>query len=133
MTTNDLAEAERRILNQTREQAIAEIGADRYNQLITVYVDAHRNDPGTIGNPLVIDDLLGMTAPPNLPTHFTPAQQAAALEALGLDHHANEIARVDLEPHQMTVTTHDLDDEGRKHLGPDGDIAKTVTVIPLAL
>lgn len=73
-----------------------------------------------------------MSATPTLPTHFTTAQQAAALEALGLDCHANVIARVDLEPHQMTVTTHDLDDEGRTHLGPDGDIAKTVTVIPLA-
>lgn len=64
MTTNDLAEAERRIIHQTREQAIAEIGADRYNQLITVYVAAHKDDPGTIGNPLVIDDLLGMTTTP---------------------------------------------------------------------
>lgn len=67
-----------------------------------------------------------------LPTHFTPAQQAAALEALGLDHHANLIARVVIDPHEVTVTTHDLDDEGRTFLGPDGDVANTVTVIPLA-
>lgn len=73
-----------------------------------------------------------MDTTPTLPTYFTPAQQAAALEALGLDHHDNVIARVDLEPHQMTVVTHDLDDEGRNFLGPDGDIAKTTTVIPLA-
>lgn len=59
MTTTprtELEEAEHRIIGQTREQAITEIGADRYNQLISVFVEAHKNDPGTIGNPLQLDE-----------------------------------------------------------------------------
>lgn len=66
-----------------------------------------------------------------LPEYFTPDRQTLALETLGLDYAADEIASVLLEPHQMTVITHDLNDEGRKHLGPDGEIARTTTVIPL--
>lgn len=66
-----------------------------------------------------------------LPEYFTPDRQTLALETLGLHYEADEIASVLLEPHQMTVVTHDLDSDGLKRLGPDGEVISTTTVIPL--
>lgn len=66
-----------------------------------------------------------------LPEYFTPDRQTLALETLGLYYQADDISSVLLEPHQMTVVTHDLDILGRKLLGPDGEIVSTTTVIPL--
>lgn len=70
----ELEEAEHRIIGQTREQAIAEVGADRYNELITVFVAAHKDDPGTIGNPLALDDLPGMWEAADITGGETEAQ-----------------------------------------------------------
>lgn len=69
-----------------------------------------------------------------LPEYFTIDRQTLALETLGLDYAADEIASVLLEPHQMTVVTHCLTPDGNKHSGPDGEIATVTTVttvIPL--
>lgn len=67
-----------------------------------------------------------------LPDYIARDQLFAALDSIGIDTEArSHISRIEMDPSHVVVTTFATNDEGKHHLGPDGEIAKTTTVISL--
>jgi hypothetical protein len=67
-----------------------------------------------------------------LPDYIAREQLFDALDRIGIDADArHHISRINIDPSHVIVTTFATNDEGRHHLGPDGELAKNHTVIPL--